>query len=52
MSVNLKEKEAFIVISNWGLDEAKMNWAIFLAISDIILDDIGKTITSLETFQL
>ena len=51
MSVNLKEKEAFIVISNWGLDEAKMNRAIFLAISDIILDDIGKTITSLETFQ-
>ena len=48
MSLNPNEKNlAFIGISNWGLDAAKMNRAIFLAIPDISLDDIGTTVKAI-----
>ena len=49
MSLNPNEKKiGFIGISNWGLDAAKMNRAIFLAIPDIGLDDIGTTVKAIS----
>ena len=49
MSLNPNEKRlGFIGISNWGLDAAKMNRAIFLAIPDIGLDDIGTTVKAIS----
>ena len=50
MSLNPKEQSrqiSFIGISNWGLDAAKMNRTIFLAIPDIGLDDIGITVQAI-----
>ena len=49
MSLNPEDKKiAFIGISNWGLDAAKMNRAIFLAIPDIGIDDIGLTVKAIS----
>ena len=49
MSLNSDEKKiAFIGISNWGLDAAKMNRVIFLAIPDISIDDIGTTVKAIS----
>ena len=41
---NEQNQLSFIGISNWRLDAAKMNRAIFLAIPDIDLLDVGKTV--------
>ena len=42
-----KNKISFIGISNWTLDVAKMNRTIFLAIPDIMINDIRKTVKAI-----
>jgi len=41
------ERISFIGLSNWRLDAAKMNRAIFLSIPDFKLDDIDKTVEAI-----
>ena len=49
MTLNPNDKKlSFIGISNWGLDAAKMNRAIFLSIPEIGIDDIGTTIKAIS----
>ena len=44
---NEQNQLSFIGISNWRLDAAKMNRAIFLAIPDIKLPDVGLTVEAI-----
>ena len=49
MSLDPEENKqiSFIGISNWRLDAAKMNRTIFLAIPEIKLDDVNKTVEAI-----
>ena len=42
-----RKKISFVGISNWRLDAAKMNRAIFLAIPEILLPDVLKTVKAI-----
>ena len=42
-----RKKISFVGISNWRLDAAKMNRAIFLAIPEIDLSDVLKTVKAI-----
>ena len=44
---NEQKQISFIGISNWRLDAAKMNRAIFLAIPDISLNDVDLTVEAI-----